>query len=513
MHSLSALSSKIRQLEANYTSLNKQHITINGNEIMFLISGKIYKPSKTADKFHNSNKQVRLVMGAYGSGKSTMCAMDIILRACKMPKCLDGIRRAKVAIIRNTYAELETTALATWWDWCSDLGNSRKVSGRTLACYHQFNDGNGIIELEVLFMALDRDADIKRFKSLEITYAYLNEASELPSSAVMHLQSRTGRYPARDSVNGQAYWCGLLLDTNPPDTDSWIYKTFEENMDESFCIFKQPPGLIKIDGKYVTNSLADNLDHLRIGYYESLAAGATEDFIKVYCLGEYGVIRDGKPVYPQYNDDLHSVEHISIVPRETVYLGFDGGLTPACLVMQVVEGQLRAIQEFTTDRMGMIELSEIVDRWIKTNCIDNPIYAVCDPACTKGDELNSDLSAYNILAQKFGCVPALTNDIQPRIESVNYFLNKMIAGNTAYKLSRKGCPQLRKGFLNSYIYKRMRVLNREEYRDVPNKTHPFSDIHDCQQYISLNYNGNGAKMANNQFDIKQFINHNTSMWA
>ena len=35
------------------------------------------------------------------------------------------------------------------------------------------------------------------------------------------------------------------------------------------------------------------------------AHGATEDYIKVFCLGEYGAIEEGKAVYSTYADNKH----------------------------------------------------------------------------------------------------------------------------------------------------------------------------------------------------------------
>jgi len=49
---------------------------------------------------------------------------------------------------------------------------------------------------------------------------------------------------------------------------------------------------------------------------------------------------------------------------------------------------------------------------------------------------------------------ATTNDPDIRISSVRYFLNSMIDGQPAYLLSREGCPVLRKGFINGYVFKR-----------------------------------------------------------
>jgi hypothetical protein len=55
---------------------------------------------------------------------------------------------------------------------------------------------------------------------------------------------------------------------------------------------------------------------------------------------------------------------------------------------------------------------------------------------------------------------------------------------------------LRKGFMGKYCYKRIQVIGDEKYRDVPDKTHPFSDIQDCLQYICYEINYQQTKEYN-----------------
>jgi len=83
-----------------------------------------------------------------------------------------------------------------------------------------------------------------------------------------------------------------------------------------FKLFKQPTGLlvdeegkpiIGNDGLYVDNPEHDNYKHIKNkNYYRDSAIGKDMEYIKVYCLGQYGSLRTGKVVYPDYNDDLHS---------------------------------------------------------------------------------------------------------------------------------------------------------------------------------------------------------------
>lgn len=511
---IASINKRITELSSANSIPGEQHIYIRDDRIYFPAREFLYIPSKTGVAFHNDLSLVRLMMGPYGSGKTTACCMEVLRQACSAPRCKDGVRRVSVAMVRNTFSQLETTTFESWWDIAGNLGMSKSTKGRTFDCRHVFNDGKGVIELDVLFIALDKDTDIDRFKSLQVSMAYLNEMSELPASSLTHLVARVGRYPnIKDLESGCEPLAVIVCDTNPPDTDSWIYNLFEVRRPEGRKIFKQPPALLRTANGWVTNPEADNIKNLRADYYTNMACGETEEFIKVFCLGEYGVTRDGKPVYPQYNDDLHGVDTIPLLDNEPLYLGFDGGLTPACLVCQIVNDQVRVIYEFVTDRMGMLELAELVERWIGRYAKDCPIVAVCDPACTKGDEITSDVSAYHILYKKFNCVPALTNNIQPRIEAVNYYLNRLVSGKPAIIVSKQDCPMLRKGFLNSYIYKRVRLLNKEEYKDTPNKSHPYSDIHDCLQYIALNYKGNYDNLSKNSLSDGRLLNDFNSMWV
>lgn len=512
---LSKMQKEINELKALVSSGNKIHIQINeGNSFVVCADGgeKQYSPSKTCYEYHDSNKFIRLLMGAYGSGKSTASVAEIVFRACKMPVGADGKRRAKCVVIRNTSGELETTTLRTWLDWFGGLGVISHRKKPVLTYEHIFNDGKGEVILECLFLALDRDEDIRKLKSLECTFAYLNEASELPASVLEHIKSRVGRYPNKQLLNGE-YWSGVIMDTNPPDTDHWIYKTFEVVRDENCEIFKQPPALLRDeDGKLIRNPNAENLSHLGQNYYLNMASGATEEFIKVYIFGDYGAVITGRLVYTQYNDDIHSAVSLSVDKDEPLLLSWDFGLTPACLVCQNVGGQLRIIKEYTTDRMGIVELAgDIVLPDIKAK-YKNKLIGTCDPAGIKGVDTDTQNCIDILNNMGLETEPAETNVITARLDGVRAYLNKLISGKPAIIISREGCPNLRRGFLGKYSYKRIRLLNEERYRDLPDKTHPFSDIQDCLQYACLYYSIRTAKPLS-KFNPKDYMLPTHQQWG
>jgi len=462
-----------------HLTITEERMTIHGMD-----KDKIYIPTQTGYWAHLDNSFVRVIMGPYGSGKSTWAATEIVRRACEVPIWHAGRRRSRWGIVRNTSGELSSTTLATWLAWFEDLGDVRKRQKPIMTYEHVFNDGHGIVELELLFIALDRPEDVRKIKSLELTGCYINELSEVPKAALAHMKGRVNRYPSKAFCN-TPYWSGIIADTNPPEDDHWIYKDFEESKFEHHKLFKQPPGLIKNkDDKWVRNPNADNASHLPDNYYEMLAEGQSQEFIKVFCLGEYGSVGFGKRVHPEFNPDVHAVESLTAIQGEPLILGWDFGLTPACVVLQLsARGQLLILKEYVSDGMGIRTFAD---------SIVIPSLLKDFPYCKVGDLSIADPagSARDVIVEEMSCIGELTslgiptraartNDIAPRIASVKYFLNKMVDGKPGLLLDRRNCPTLFKGFVKDYVYARIAVAGEERYKDKPTKnmaSHPMDAL-------------------------------------
>ena len=483
-----------QQLMDSHNKRTDRHITFESERTIIHAgdSDKVYIPTATGKLFHASNGFVDLVIGPYGSGKSTMCAQRIVESACRMPFWDNGQRRARWAVVRNTSGELNSTTLQTWLQWFGDLGCIKKRQKPLLMYEHEFNDGNGIVRLELIFIALDRPDDVRKIKSLELTGVYLNELSELPQNVLSHFKGRVnGRFPSK-SFCPQPYWSGIIADTNPPDEDHWIFRDFEVNKTPSYHVFHQPSGLVTdahgsfvkdAEGNYIQNVDADNANHLSSDYYPKLTEKQSEGFIKVYCGGKYGLVESGKRVYPEFNYDIHSVSHIEATQGDPLYLGFDFGLTPACVVVQLTaRGQVRVLKEYVAEDIGIKTFATNIV--IPKLAIDFPYckvseWAEGDPAGASGDQIMEELSCIGELnTLGIPCRAATTNDPDVRINSVRYLLNLMVDGRPAFIISREGCPVLVKGFMSGYHFKRMQIGGDERYQDKPNKN-KYSHPHDA----------------------------------
>ncbi len=485
MRTASEIAKRIAAIEEMRRKGTDRQLTISdkGMIIHAKDQDKIYIPTPTGHVAHADSSFVRVIMGPYGSGKSTWAATEIVKKSCESPVWHAGRRRSRWGIVRNTSGELQSTTLATWLSWFEDLGDIRKRQKPIMTYEHTFNDGNGLVELELLFIALDRPEDVRKIKSLELTGCYINELSEVPKAALAHMKGRVNRYPSKAFCK-EPYWSGIIADTNPPEDDHWIYKDFEENKFDHHVLFKQPPGLIKNDdNKWVRNPNADNSSHLPANYYEMLAEGQSQEFIKVFCLGEYGSVGFGKRVYPEFNPDFHAVESLSAIQGEKLLIGWDFGLTPACVVTQLSpRGQLLVLKEYVGDGMGIRTFAESVV--IPSIAKDFPYCkigdSVADPAGNARNEIVEEMSCIGELTSLgIDTRSARTNDIDPRLGSVRYFLNKMVDGKPAFVLDRKNCPSLFKGFVKDYVYARVAVSGEERYKDKPNKnmaSHPMDAL-------------------------------------
>lgn len=436
-----------------------------------------YKPVPTIRKFSESNAFMRALMGPFGSGKSSGCVVEMVARALAQNPGPDGIRRSRWAVVRNTYKQLSDTTIRTVHQWLppQHFGEMKVSDNRFIV-----NVFEGV-ELEFLFRALDRVDHIQNLLSMELTGAWLNEAREVPWAVVEAIQGRVGRYPA--VKDGGCKWYGVIMDTNPPDTDSKFFKYWEETKhDRSYAeIFKQPSGL---------SPEAENLDNLpgRRKYYENLAVGKDPEWAKVYIHGDYGFTIDGRPVFLEYNDTAHCGEckPVSYAP---VIRGWDFGLTPACVFAQMTSnGQLIVFDEMVSESMGIDQFSDEVIAHCSQHYPDFDWEDVGDPAGEQRSQTD-EKTCFQILHSKGINIEGGIQSMAIRLESVRRPLTRLVMGKPGFRLHPR-CKTLRKGFMGGYQYRRLQTA-AEKFTSVPDKDNMYSHPMDGLEYICTKLFGAG----------------------
>lgn len=439
------------------------------------------------ERFHASNARVRMIMGPFGSGKSTGCVWEVITRSQEQAPNDAGVRRSRWAIIRQTYPELKSTTIKTWQEWVPEE-IAPITWGSPITCNMRYNLPDGTkVDSEVYFLSLNIEKDVKKLLSLELTGAWVNEAREIARVHIEGLTGRIGRFPPKSDGGGPT-WTGIILDTNPPHNRHHLYRWFEVERPMGYEIFKQPAALFNRDGIWVPNPDAENVENHSGGYdyYLNLAAGKTDEFIKVYVLGEYGSVFDGMPVWQEYKDSIHCPPE-ELLPYRGVplVLGMDFGLNPSSAICQIgPTGQLRVIDEIVCEGVGLrTMINNSLKPMLASKYPGMQLQIFGDPSGVARAQTD-ERSCFDILASEgFQARPARTNAFSARRDAVARYMTRMIDGEPGFVIS-SSCRIIREGLQGGYRF-RTRVVNGEERTaSEPDKT---IHSHPCEalQYAVL----------------------------
>jgi hypothetical protein len=474
-----------------------------------------YTANDTFARFHMDKSKYMFCRGSVGSGKSSGCIMHCFLNALKQPPGLDGVRRSKYAVLRASYPNLKSTTIDSWKnDWFGpliDVVYDIPIRG-SIVMGHP--DGKTSIEMKLIFLALDREEDVNKLQSLQVTGVHLNEAAEMPRGIFQMLKSRYKRYPKkftldavhpdyRDEYRPYVNKHGkvkcidpfIIFDYNSVPTEHWLYKIAEEERPEEHSFYVQPPALLMCSKQqgfvedaaenwYKFNPLADNLENLEEDYYSDQILGADPEWVSVFVLNNYGNLRAGKPVYKMYDDKAHFTDKPFEVSKGIpIIIGMDTGLTPAAAFMQFTSaGQLVVFDELVTEDCSIHEFA-YDHLWpkIRNKYKGFKIEIVVDP---ENKRSQTDKKTSRDIMIKAGLPVSLgrTNNPTDRFESVVFFLRKKDGF-----LVTKDCPIIRKGFLSEFKYDKVSTtVQGTTWKDKVTKN-IYSHVHEGLQYGALEF--------------------------
>ena len=466
-----------------------------------------FSGAPTVAQFFRSDAFVRGMMGPVGSGKSYACCAEIFRRAVEQkPSPRDGIKYSRFAIVRNTHPMLRTTTLKTWLELLPEhiWGPVKYSPPITHHIKLPPRENASGIDMEVIFLALDDPKDVRKLLSLELTGAWVNEARELPKAVVDGLTHRVGRYPTK--ADGGPTWRGVIMDSNPMDDDHYWYRLAEKERPTGrfrWDFFRQPGGVLEVDledlpqdmpeaqgyihqaGRWwKTNPEAENLSNLPNGYYDQLMGGKNLDWIQCYAQGLYTFVQEGRPVWPEYNDQMMA-DNLEVDPNLPVHIGLDFGLTPAAIFAQKLpNGRWHVLHELVSFDMGLERFCSMLKSDIEARFSRMEILTWGDPAGTQRDQIFETtafdhLKTHGILAR-----PTATNEFRTRREALAIPMGRLIEGKPGFMIDRR-CLKLRKSLGGGYHFKRIAIgAGQERFRDSPNKNE-HSHVGDAAGYCLL----------------------------
>jgi len=487
---------------------------------------KEYRPLPTMTFFHRDSSRIRSIVGPVGSGKTSAAVIDIEM--ISMDLRIDfGIKETRWVCIRNTYLELMDTCFQTVVYW---LAGGKWFDKRKA---YRWEDKVNDKTIELMFRSCDRPGDVSKFKSMEITGYWIDEAIELTAELKLMILNRIGRYPSKELVR-QVVLGGLPKDiesefkrqgiktlekkvdfvtsclhfgietTNPPDVEDPMYSDFKWMTPQDYIdddtgepYVQGTSGPVLPDGPMPAYANKpgyagfwqpplENVPNLRKGYYDDLIVDYTNepDWISMYVKGKPGIIVRGKSVYHNFNRDYHVAKQPLIWNGSKLYLGWDdSGNVPAAVVLQIVGPRsVQQLREYYSERMNIVDFGHYVIAQINRDFPTARMAHWGDPAGEakfskpKGGGFTSNAT---LLLEECGItVEPAENNLQARIEAVDQQLGRI----DGY-VCDPSCTRTINGFIGGYCYPENRAIMGEYLPNILKNR--FSHLHDALQYVMM----------------------------
>lgn len=193
----------------------------------------------------------------------------------------------------------------------------------------------------------------------------------------------------------------------------------------------------------------------------------------------------GLPVYLDWDQKRHgAMERIEPHVGLPLLRGWDFGLTPACVVAQLIGDQLCVLREYTAVNRGADWFSDHV---LSQCALEFPEWGgrqwhdYIDPSGEFRKDTDEGTCAKILDSKGLRCIPGAIS-WEERRTSVEYYLTKTTKEGSCFKLNLGECPMLVRGFNGGYRY-------AEKSQEIePHKIRPLKDehshAHDALQMIT-----------------------------
>lgn len=427
---------------------------------------------------------VHIIRGPLGGGK-TYESIDKIINLCceQKPTKSDGIRKTRGVVVRNTYPDLISTVIKDVREVIPEtMGHMTMGHPPELNMDFDLEDGTRVVS-NVIFLALDKEDDVRKIRGLNATWVYINEVKEVAKANFDMVTARADRYPQI----GWSQFGGVFCDTNAWDQDHWLEdlaKQIRAKELPGYEIFVQPGAVLKVNGKWVVNPKAENPAAVRLGYYEKVLRGKREDWIKVNLANEIGYSFDGKPVHPDYSDSVNVSSEALIPYPGMCFIGLDFGLTPAAVFWQrQLNGQWWGFDELVEMDMAndafALALKAKCAVW-KARVPGLNFRFVGDPSGDNRSMTDGRTTFQMYRLAGVPAIPASTNDPQVRRDALIRPLTRTVKGQPGLLLAPH-MNMLRKSLSGAWCYRRVMIGGTQRYRDEAEKNE-FSHVGEAAEY-------------------------------
>jgi hypothetical protein len=267
----------------------------------------------------------------------------------------------------------------------------------------------------------------------------------------------------------------LAISSNYGSEDSWFWRRYAVDTVAGSVMFRIPPG-----------ERASAEDRAR--WAEQLQGQPT--LLRRLVFGEPAIVSSGQAVCDGvFNPALHvSPRVLEPVAHTRLYLGWDAGLTPACVVLQVVNGQVVVYAGLCVARGGTAQLvAEQVVPWLSVHAPwalerGAEIEHDMDPSMFTPDPSTVTQSPMWAVRRVLSGMPKKGPVSWPaRRDPLMQALGTLVGGQPGLIVSAgKDTEALRHALGGGWQYGR--GAGGQIERELPDKNHPDSDLGDCLCY-------------------------------
>lgn len=443
-------------------------------------------PGPVGEAYMYGCEPVDLIMGPFGSGKTTCSTFRLGAFSMRMPICADGVIRVRGAVLHDNFRALYRTGLESIFRFFPrDFPGAHFEGGqdRPFRFTLRFRTPGRQIPVQIILdgFGIGQHSIETVLRGYEGNFFWLCEADLIARKVPSFCLGRCaqGRYPGRGlladpEASVPFSVCG---DLNPPLITHWIHEDCVENPREGYVLRRQPSGL---------SDQAENRAYVPRETYEAMAKTMAPDDVRRFVHGEFGLVGDGALVYQQFDHDLHvakdPLEPLDIPLR----IGVDAGGSPALVVFQYTpKGQVRVLDELVTEPgTGIGRFSEYAIDLIQSRFRGLAIsHGWGDPSAFYGaDRQAGELTFMETLGRAIGVhiLPTPTNEPSARQEAVAWFLRRPDTNEgVPHFLMDPRCRMLRAGFMGGFMIRLNRHDTSSRVAFVKNK---YSHAHEALQY-------------------------------
>jgi hypothetical protein len=345
-------------------------------------------------------------------------------------------------MIRDTFENMRRTTMQEFFFWFPEGVWGNYIAGEKKFVWNTARTG---LQGVVYFMGTEDENDASKIASMPLAGVAIDEPSPAAgaSSGVSEFIFDTAFAQLRQP--GMSWYAAKLAQNNP-DESHWTYRRFWDPGTPGVHGAALPP-LQESGFRAWQTREPENLKHVPTGYYERLERTwqHRQDLLRRFVHGKHGYQQVGRPVTPQWKDDLHLNEHLEAVKGVPLQILYDGGLNPTAVITQVTpSGNWLVLESFVGEGIGMYELIRDVLKPALTSRYRGFQYRhIGDPDLKRREQSSANQSASRVITKELGggFVPGPVR-IPERIDPLQMVLARVRNGRGIVQVDRRTAKEV-----------------------------------------------------------------------